>query len=141
MIYDEIQEEIKAAMKAKDNLRRDCLRGIIAEIKNQTVNAGKKLTEDVVLNVLRKAAKTRNDSIAQFTAANRLDLAQKEHEELVCIEKYLPQMLNEDDTKQALMQILEKVEAVKKNFGLIMKQLPKEVDKKIASRLLNALVK
>lgn len=141
MIYDEIQEEIKAAMKAKDNLRRDCLRGIIAEIKNQTVNAGKKLTEDVVLNVLRKAAKTRNDSIAQFTAANRLDLAQKEHEELVYIEKYLPQMLNEDDTKQALMQILEKVEAVKKNFGLIMKQLPKEVDKKIASRLLNALVK
>lgn len=141
MIYDEIQEEIKAAMKAKDNLRRDCLRGIVAEIKNQTVNAGKKLTEDVVLNVLRKAVKTRNDSIAQFTAANRLDLAQKEHEELVCIEKYLPQMLNEDDTKQALMQILEKVEAVKKNFGLIMKQLPKEVDKKIASRLLNALVK
>lgn len=108
MIYDEIQEEIKAAMKAKDNLRRDCLRGIVAEIKNQTVNAGKKLTEDVVLNVLRKAAKTRNDSIAQFTAANRLDLAQKEHEELVYIEKYLPQMLNEDDTKQALMQIVPK---------------------------------
>lgn len=132
MIYDEIQEEIKAAMKAKDNLRRDCLRGIVA---------GKKLTEDVVLNVLRKAVKTRNDSIAQFTAANRLDLAQKEHEELICIEKYLPQMLNEDDTKQALMQILENVEAVKKNLGLVMKQLPKEVDKKIASRLLNTLLK
>ena len=63
MLYDKIQAEIKAAMIAKDNVKRDCLRTIIAEIKNLTVNEGKPITDKVCMQVLQKSVKTHNDSI------------------------------------------------------------------------------
>lgn len=72
---------------------------------------------------------------------NREDLAWKEREELNYIQIYLPKMLSEDETKVIIDNILNTIEATKKNMGLIMKQLPKEVDKKIASKYLNSILK
>lgn len=134
--YEKIQSEIKSAMLNKDNVKRDCLRSIVSEIKNQTVNAGKEITEDIVLKCIQKSVKQHKDSIESFKAGSREDLAEKESEELKHIEVYLPKMLSEDETKTIIENILMNVEATKKNMGIIMKQLPNEVDKKIASKLL-----
>jgi len=54
MIYDTIMDDIKSAMIDKNNTKRDCLRSVISEIKNQTVNAGKEITEDFPYKYLRK---------------------------------------------------------------------------------------
>ena len=140
-IYEKIQCEIKNAMLNKDNVKRDCLRGIVSEIKNQTVNAGKELTEEIVLKVIQKSVKQHKDSIESFKIGGREDLAEKELEELKHIEVYLPKMLSEDETKTIIENILTNVEATKKNMGFIMKQLPNEVDKKIASKILNSILK
>ena len=140
-IYEKIQSEIKNAMLNKDNVKRDCLRGIVSEIKNQTVNAGKELTEEIVLKVIQKSVKQHKDSIESFKIGGREDLAEKELEELMHIEVYLPKMLSEDETKTIIENILTNVEATKKNMGFIMKQLPNEVDKKIASKILNSILK
>jgi uncharacterized protein YqeY len=134
--YEKIQNEIKSAMLNKDNVKRDCLRSIVSEIKNQTVNAGKEITEDIVLKCIQKSVKQHKDSIESFKVGGREDLAEKESEELKHIEVYLPKMLSEDETKTIIENILMNVEATKKNMGIIMKQLPNEVDKKIASKLL-----
>jgi uncharacterized protein YqeY len=134
--YEKIQSEIKSAMLNKDNVKRDCLRSIVSEIKNQTVNAGKEITEDIVLKCIQKSVKQHKDSIESFKTGGRDDLAEKESEELKHIEVYLPKMLSEDETKTLIENILMNVEATKKNMGIIMKQLPSEVDKKIASKLL-----
>jgi uncharacterized protein YqeY len=134
--YEKIQSEIKNAMLNKDNVKRDCLRSIVSEIKNQTVNAGKEITEDIVLKCIQKSVKQHKDSIESFKAGGRDDLAEKELEELKHIEVYLPKMLSEDETKIIIENILTNVEATKKNMGIIMKQLPSDVDKKIASKLL-----
>jgi uncharacterized protein YqeY len=134
--YEKIQSEIKHAMLNKDNVKRDCLRSIVSEIKNQTVNAGKEITEDIVLKCIQKSVKQHKDSIESFKAGGRDDLAEKETEELKHIEVYLPKMLSEDETKTLIENILMNVEATKKNMGIIMKQLPNEVDKKLASKLL-----
>ena len=134
--YEKIQSEIKSAMLNKDNVKRDCLRSIVSEIKNQTVNAGKEITEDIVLKCIQKSVKQHKDSIESFKAGGRDDLAEKELEELKHIEVYLPKMLSEDETKAIIENILTNVEATKKNMGIIMKQLPSDVDKKIASKLL-----
>ena len=134
--YEKIQSEIKNAMLNKDNVKRDCPRSIVSEIKNQTVNAGKEITEDIVLKCIQKSVKQHKDSIESFKAGGRDDLAEKELEELKHIEVYLPKMLSEDETKTIIENILTNVEATKKNMGIIMKQLPNEVDKKIASKLL-----
>lgn len=141
MIYEKLQSDIKDAMINKNSLKRDCLRSIVSEIKNQTVNAGKEITDDICLKVISKSVKQHNDSIENFKLGNREDLAWKEREELNYIQIYLPKMLSEDETKVIIDNILNTVEATKKNMGLIMKQLPKEVDKKIASKYLNSILK
>jgi len=142
-IFNDIQCKIKVAMFKNDNFTRDCLRMIVSDIKNQTVNANpqKEITDDVCLKILQKSAKTHKDSIEQFKSAGRIELVEKEEEELKIIESFLPKLLSEDETKTIIENILKNIEATKKNMGLIMKQLPNEVDKKIASKILNSLLK
>ena len=139
--FEEIQTEVKEAMLNKNTIARDCLRSLVSDIKNQTVNAGKELTDEIVLKCVQKAVKQHDDSIEQFKAAGRTDLLEKELKEKEVLAKYLPKMLDEAATEVVINQVLQNVEAVKKNFGLIMKQLPKDVDKKIASKILGQKLK
>lgn len=139
--YEQIATDIKSAMKTGDTVRRDCLRSLMSEIKNQTVNAGKELTEDVVVRCVQKAVKQHEDSVAQFKSANRTDLVEKETAELEVLKGYLPNMLSEDETKALIDNVLHTVEPTKKNMGIVMKQLPSEVDRKVAAKYLNGILK
>ena len=139
--YDKIQADIKDAMLDKNNVKRDSLRSLVSEIKNQTVNAGKELTEAIVIKCIQKSVKTHNDSIEQFATNGREELAAKEREALGYLEVYLPNMMSEDEVKAAVDGILQTIEATKKNFGAIMKQLPATADKKLASKYLNSVLK
>jgi uncharacterized protein YqeY len=139
-IYETLTNDIKEAMISKNAIKRDCLRSVVSEIKNQTVNAGKELTEDICLKVIQKSVKQHYDSIDQFKAGNRDDLVQKETEELSYLKKYLPDVLDEAQTKVIIENLLQTIEPIKKNMGVIMKQLPKNVDKKLASGILNLVL-
>lgn len=139
-IYETLTNDIKEAMISKNAIKRDCLRSVVSEIKNQTVNAGKELTEDICLKVIQKSVKQHYDSIEQFKAGNRDDLVQKETEELSYLKKYLPEVLDKSQTRVIIENLLQTIEPIKKNMGLIMKQLPKNVDKKIASGILNNIL-
>ena len=108
-IYQKILNDIKDAMKAHDNIRRDCLRNIVAEIKNQTVNAGKELTEAICMNVLKKAVKQHNDSILNFKNGNRQDLVEKEKLEL--------NIINQEETIQELLKYKYLVKALEEVSG------------------------
>ena len=141
MIYENIQADIKSAMLCKNTVKRDCLRSLVSEIKNQTINAGKEITEDIVLKCIQKSVKQHNDSIEQFKTANRDDLAIKEMEEKNYLEVYLPKMLNENETFDVIATILQTIEPVKKNMGTIMRLLPKEVNRGLASKLLKDILK
>jgi uncharacterized protein len=141
MIYDKLTADIKAAMLSKDTVKRDCLRSLVSEIKNQTVNAGKEITDDIVLKCVQKSVKQHQDSISQFEEAGRTDLAEKEKTELSHIEKYLPKMASAEETERIIRLILETVEPIKKNMGLVMKQLASDIDKKRASKILQGLLK
>jgi uncharacterized protein YqeY len=139
-LFEKITNDVKEAMRDGNAVRRDCLRAIVSEIKNQTVNAGKPITDEVCLKIVRKSAKQHNDSIESFKMGHREDLALKESEELTYISTYLPKMLDENATKDLVDTIIQTVEPIKKNMGIIMKQLPKEVDRKIASKYLNEIL-
>ena len=141
MLYEKIQADIKRAMIDKNTVKRDCLRSLISEIKNQTINAGKEITEDIVLRCIQKSVKQHNDSIEQFTRANRDDLAFKETEEKKYLEVYLPRTLDENETFDVIATILQTIEPFKKNMGTIMRLLPKEVDRGLASKLLKEILK
>jgi len=144
-IYDKIQDVLKEAMKNGDHTKRDVLRCAVSEIKNKTVNAGKEINDDVCITVLQKMAKQHEESISQFNSANRTDLVSREALELSYIKFYLPNMLNEVETKHYLEMYINdnKIELIKKNMGLIMKHVKtmREIDGKIASKILNEMLK
>ena len=85
-----VQEDLVAAMKAKDELRLSVLRMMKAALKNKEIEKIRPLEEPEALQVLQTLVKQRHESVEQFTKGGRLDLAQKETEEIAIIEGYLP---------------------------------------------------
>lgn len=140
--YEKIQKEIKNAMLDGNVVKRDCLRSIVSDIKNQTINAGKEITDDIVLKCIQKAVKQHGDSIESFKAGGREDLALKEAEELSYLNGYLPQMLSKNETIALIDRLIDENNIVleRKNMGAIMKLLPSNVDKKLASKLISSKI-
>jgi hypothetical protein len=133
-------------MKLHDDVKRDCIRSVISDIKNQTVNAGKEITDDVCLSAVKKALKTRRESFEQFKAAGRDDLAGKEQAEIGCLESYVPAQLSQTEIESKVKEIVEMsgIDPVKKNMGMFMKQLAPYravMDMKTASGVLAKLLK
>lgn len=145
--YEKIQAEIKTAMRNGYTLVRDTLRMVVAEIKNKTVNEGKEITEDVVGSCLKKFAKQCEDSITSAKAANRDDLVAKAQAELSVVEGFLPKMLSEAEQERLCKAAVEELkktlgsEVDKKSFGVLMKLLPSNCDKKFCAKILQGLLK
>jgi hypothetical protein len=94
-LKDRINEDMKAAMRAKDAPRLSCIRMLLAAIKQREVDERRELADADVLAVVDKMIKQRRDSIAQFEAGHRADLAATEKAEVAVLSAYLPQPLAE----------------------------------------------
>lgn len=147
-MFSAISNAVKDAMKSGNALKRDCLRSVLAEIKNETVNAGKSISDEVCMKVLKKAVKSHNDSISQFKDAGRIDLLEKEEAELKVLEEFLPKMLSEEAVQTIVLKVIadNKIEEVKKSFGQVMKLLnshpeSSQIDRKYVSQYLMGILK
>ena len=120
-----LQDDMKAAMKAGDTVTRDTLRLVISDIKKREVDLKKEaLDETEELAVLTKAVKSREDSVAQYDANARKDLADKERAEIAVIQRYLPKLLGEPETKALVAAAISKLGLKsKKDLGLVMKSV------------------
>ena len=136
-LKDRISEEIKTAMKAKDKLRLETVRGIkkvILEKESEIRAKGRdELTEEEELAVVMQLAKQRRDSIKQFTDAGREELADKEAKELEILEEYLPAQLSDADIEAAVDEAIAQVEAtgprdMGKVMGPVMQKLKGQAD-------------
>ena len=94
-LKDRVTEDMKTAMRAKDAPRLLTIRGLLAACKQREVDERIVLDDAAVIAIVDKLVKQRKDSIAQFTAGNRPDLVEKEAAELVVLEAYLPQRLDD----------------------------------------------
>ncbi len=92
-LKDQITEDMKTAMRAKDAPRLLTIRGLMAAMKQREVDERITLDDAAIVGIIDKLVKQRKDSIAQFTAGNRPDLVEKESAELAVLEGYLPQRL------------------------------------------------
>jgi len=95
-LKDQINEDMKTAMRAKDAARLLTIRGLMAAMKQREVDERITLDDAAIVGIIDKLVKQRKDSIAQFTAGNRPDLVEKESAELAVLEAYLPQRLGAD---------------------------------------------
>ena len=96
-LIDQLKEQMKDAMRAKAKVRLGTIRMALAAVKQIEVDTRETLTNDQAIAVLTKMVKQRRDSIAQYEAAGRDELAQKEAEEILVLEKFLPQPLSEEE--------------------------------------------
>jgi uncharacterized protein YqeY len=125
---DKINDDLKAAMKAGDKERVGTLRLINAAIKSADIEArpsGKdKISDADILSVLAKMVKQRRDSIEQFNAGGRPELAEKEQAEIAVIEGYLPKQMGEAEVKGAIAAIIKETGAAgPKDMGKVMAAL------------------
>ena len=101
-LKDRITEDMKNAMRAKAAARLSTIRLLLAAIKQREVDERRELPDTDVVSVLERMVKQRKDSIAQFTAGNRLDLAAAEQAEIGILEAYLPQKMSEAEITEAI---------------------------------------
>ena len=120
-LLQEILADIKAAMKAHDSVTLEVLRTLHSDIKNVAINAKKDVTDDIVLDVLAKSIKQRNESIEMLRKGGREENAQEEEKTLAVYQKYLPKQLSEDEVKALIEEIKAQVGAQgPKDMGKIM---------------------
>jgi hypothetical protein len=123
-LLDQLSEDVKDAMRAGENLRRDTLRMVLAAMKNRRIEVGEDLDDDQQLAVLLSAVKSRTDSVTQYEANGRQDLADQERAEIEVIQGYLPQQLGEEETAEIVRaKIAELGLTSKKEMGQLMKAI------------------
>ena len=110
-LKEQITEDMKAAMRAKDAERLGTIRLLLAACKQKEVDERVVLDDVAVIAIVDKLIKQRKDSITAFTTANRMDLADKESAELKVLETYLPQRMDADAVKAAVVAIAAQIGA------------------------------
>jgi hypothetical protein len=126
MLFEKIQDDVKAAMKARDAHRVETLRFLLAEVKNVGINAGVEdrsaIADATVVSVLQKLSKQRREGIEQFKAGGRADLVAKEETELAILESYLPRQIDDAEVEAAVKAVIAEIGASsKKDLGKVMK--------------------
>ena len=136
-LHEQIKGEIKKAMLEKNPIKLGVVRGLVSALTNEAVVKGHKpdefLNDEETLNVIRRVAKQRKDSIAQFTAGGRADLAEAEQVELAFVETYLPQLMSREEIKKVAMAKLTELGNPDKSqagkvTGALMKDLKGQAD-------------
>ena len=145
-LKEQIGEDIKTAMKAKDKIRLQTVRGIKKAILEKEVELRPKgqdsLTPDQEIELLSQQAKQRRDSIEQFTNAGRNELAEKEKQELAIIETYLPEQVSDAEIENIVDRLIADSGATTmKDLGKVMGPAMKELKGKADGKKIQELVK
>lgn len=143
-LFDQVSNDIKSAMLAKDKVRLEALRGIKKEFLEAKTAKGAdgELTDDMAMKILAKMVKQRTESAQIYTEQNRPDLAEPELAEAAVIETYLPKQMNEEELTEALKTIIAQVGATTpQEMGKVMGVATKQLAGRADGRAISAKVK
>ncbi|MFA6143309.1 MAG: GatB/YqeY domain-containing protein [Sulfurimonas sp.] len=120
-LKETITNDIKTAMKEKNNALRDALRLLSSAMKQIEVDERKELSDEDVIKIIQKQVKQRNDAMSQYRDAGREDLYEKEASEAAIFETYLPKQLSDEELETALRAIILETGATSiKEIGKVM---------------------
>ncbi len=141
-LKEQLNNDVKTAMREKDTDTRDTLRLLLAAIKQEEIDNQITLDDAGVQAVITKQAKQRRESIADYSKANRLDLVEEEEKQLVIIEKYLPQMMSKEEIRAIAETVIAETGVTDaKGMGQVMGKLMPQVKGKADGRLVNEVVR
>jgi len=141
-LKEQIKEDIKAAMRAKETAKRDTLRNLQAAIKQIEVDERRELDDADVEAILMKYAKQREDAKAQFADAGRDDLVAKEEAELLIVKSYLPEPLSDEALEEIIKAVIADTGAQSmKDMGKVMGAAKAKVGSRADGGRINQVVK
>lgn len=145
MTKQQLKDELKQSMLAKNELKTSVLRMLLSAINYYEINkgvAGYEATDEDVLTVIQKEAKQRKDSIEQFGKAGRQELVDKETKELEMLQKYLPEQMGEDEIRKLVKEaILQTGATSSADMGKVMGSLMPKTRGKADGGLVSQIVK
>jgi uncharacterized protein YqeY len=141
-LKDQLDQDLKSAMREKAQLRLSTIRMLKSAIKYREIELMKPLDDAGVLGVVANEIKRRRDSVEQYKAGNRQELADKEAAEIEILQAYLPQQLSEAEVRAKVEEAVKKVGAQgPKDMGAVMKVLLPEVQGRAEGKTVSELVK
>ncbi len=141
-LIDQIQEDLKRSLKAKDGTRVSVLRLLLAAIKNREIEKKGTLSDEEVLAEIVSSAKRRRESIEAFRNGERQDLVDKEEAELAILAEYLPEQMPDEDVRRVALEIVKRVGAGSlADIGKVMKELMPLVQGRADGKTVNRIVR
>ena len=142
MLLDKIRNKLKEAMKNSEKPTVLAIRNVLERIKKIQVDSNKELNENEIISIINKYAKQLKDSIEQFKKGERMDLVEKESEELKIIEQFLPEQLSKEELTTIIKKIIEDLNvADMSQMGLIMKKSLEITQGQADGKLISELVR
>ena len=137
-----LDEEIITAMKEKNTVKLNTLRGVKAAMKQQNIDHKKEINDELLIDVVSKEIKTRNESIKEFEKGNREDLVNKTKEEIDFLASYLPEQLSEAELNEIIEKVFAEVNPTgMKDMGTIMGKVTPAVKGKADMSLVSSIIR
>ena len=141
-MYEKIKSEIVNAMKEKDTLKLQTLRGIKGDADMEHINKKVEINDELMINVLSRGIKTRKESIAEFEKGGRNDLIEKTNQEIELLQTFLPKQLSSEEVEKIIEDVFKKVNPTsEKEMGLIMKEVTPLVKGKADMKEVSTIIK
>ena len=143
-LRENLEAEFKTALKAKNELKLSVVRMVKSAIMNAEISSGGKGSFDdaQIIEIIRKEAKKRNDSIAAYSLGGRNDLAEKEKQELAILQNYLPQAMAEEEVKALVQKTISDLGASSAaDFGKVMKEAVARAKGRADGKIISQIVK
>lgn len=131
--------EMKNAMKARDQVKLDTVRFVLSQIKNAEIDLHREMTDEEIINLMKKEVKNRKEAIDQFKQGGRMDLVDEEEAKLVIIQQFLPAEMSDEELEKIVQQVVDAAED--KSFGSVMKVAMTELKGKADGSRISAAVK
>lgn len=140
MLFERLNDEIKNAMRNKENVKRDALRAVVSDIKLSIKETKHDLNEDEQLAILNKHVKQVKESIEAYTSGNRPDLAEQEEEKLAILSAFLPKQMSEEEVRSLVEKTITENGLDTSNKGLLMKNLMPLFKGKADGKMVNEII-
>lgn len=141
-LQEKLMEDLKAAMRAGDELRKSTLRMLRSAVGYREKDVQHSLSDEEVLDVIAKQVKQRQDSIAEYTKGRRQDLVDQERAEMEILMAYLPRQLTPEEIEELARAAIQNLEVTDlKQQGLVMKELLPQVKGRADGKTVNEVVR
>ncbi|MCK5553630.1 MAG: GatB/YqeY domain-containing protein [Deltaproteobacteria bacterium] len=141
-LTERLEDEMRSALRSRDKLRLSVVRMARAAVKNKEIEERKKLDDGAIIKVISGLVKKGEESLVHFQQANRLDLIEKEEEELRILRSFLPQQLSRDEILALVDEATKETDAIDmKDLGKVMKSLMPKTAGRADGKIVHQLVR